>query len=314
MAEAVETPPPRYDDIFPVDPEVRGQILAPGQPPTCVKLEQDVQIPGCITAVTMDTDHVYVQTDRKPTVIRYDLSARATTAYGSGSGGMMLTLDPEDEGEGEGCMCVAEGGTVARTRPDGTPLTTPYHRHLPIDGDHDIVSMATLHKDNKVKYAVVDVHLGCVLIVEPFEGKVKRTIQVAKGDQFEPRYIATDVNLKHTLVVSGLHSNQVRLYSRKGEMVGILGCYGNGDDRLCEPAGVCVDTDSRVLVCDHGNGRVVRFTKVAKGTWQGHCVLTPDMLHHKRPCHASTSPSGHVVVSVQSKYGEWSWMLYSGYQ
>ena len=333
----VDDPPPAYSDVFPVGVDVTHLAPPPSKPPVCravrplipshslckqttrdthkhsLTLQKVVPVIGQITSLQIEKDHytgcmfVYVQTNRKPTLDKYNFHGYVKATFGTGSGGFIL--DPDQSRDR---VLVASGALLTLHHRDGTLLNS-WDRKVAIGCKHSIVSMTVVAKGTNVKYVAIDAH-GNTLIISPNNGGIIKHIRASMSDAFVPRHLATNPALCHYIALSDNHSNQVRMYNIKGRLTDIIGCYGYGDDDLKTPKGMCIDHQGRLLVCDHGNGRVMQFTRSHPGVWRGECVVTPEMMWYRLPCHVAVSADGHVVVSVQSHDStESGWMMFSGY-
>ena len=314
-----EGSPPPYNQVISCTPGPISCKVPQSPIITTLRLEKVVPTARRITGVMIEEyyytghDHIYIMTEprgQQPTVTRFDLCARAVATFGAGSGGLLIDPHPARD-----CVVIADGANLERVYREGSPLSMWAQPFLSVQGDPNIISMATLAKGDNIKYVTVD-NVGRIRIVEPVYGDVTRKIKMAKDDNFQPCHLATNpAVLKDKIAVSGLHSNQIRLYTKKGKLTDIMGSYGNGDDALENPTGLCIDFKGRLLVCDHGNGRIVRFTKDDTGSWSGEGIITPEMLDHRRPCHVDVSPQGRLIVSVQSEDGtESQWLLFTKYK
>ena len=311
------------DHGTPLTPTAPPESALSSSPTRChqqLVLEKEVPTPGRITSVKLAANKiigkrsrrefcVYVQTTGNPSVTQYTTSGTILTTFGTGSGGLLI--DPARD-----CVCLADGGTVSRVSRDGT-ATQLGSRYLPIEGEHKVVSMAMLVKGANVRYAAVDLHLNRVIIIDPNTGDVTKKVKVKDG-KFKIRHIATRPGQRDSFAVTGLHSNQIRRFNadkwKKWKMTELIGCQGNGHDQLRNPAGMCMDAQGRIIVCDHGNARVVRFIKVTKDMWRCDVIVSPEVLGWRRPSHVDVSTDGHVIVSVQSQdSGRQSWLLFTGY-
>ena len=144
-----------------------------------------------------------------------------------------------------------------------------------------------------------------------------KRIKPLPGDKFEPRHLASRPGRNDFLAATGHHDNQVRIYtkcakglSKRWKLTDKIGCQGSGHDKLKNPAGLCIDNKGRVVVCDHDNACVVRFTQDAKGDWECDVMITPEMLGMRLPCYVDASADGHVIVCVQSVDGHHSLLLF----
>ena len=251
---------------------------------------------------------VYVTTNRVPTVTRYTLNGDVIAQFGEGHGGLALDTHP-----GRDCVCLTHGSDVIRTYRDGSRIEMGYPPVLEVKGAKNMTSMTCINKhkgkghlDMKVTYVTVDADLGCVLLIKASKGKVMRKVPAPDVEQFIPCCVAYNPTIAGgVLVMTGYHSNQVRLYSLAGKLLDTIA------QDLNKPFGVCVDGTGRIIVCNHGSRCVVRFRMGARVNWEVETLITPEVLDNRRPCHVDVSPNGHMILSVQSEHGDtFYWQLY----
>ena len=117
------------------------------------------------------------------------------------------------------------------------------------------------------------------------------------------------------IAVSDCSIHNVKIIRTSGYLKQILGSYGDRPFQLFRPFGVCMDQKGRVVVCDYGNKRVVRFTMGgycgASNQWE--ILLTPEQLEYCHPCHVTIATSGLVAVSLQTETGVDKIALFTGY-
>ena len=281
-----------------------------------------------ITAVRIETyhndDYIYLQTRPLTTDVSSTVSSGGVSSdsgvssvvssitrlcpsggvlcrFGLGTGGLAI-----DTGTERDCVCSGHNDTITRYYRNGTPINMWHPATLPVDGAETIVSIMCFTRGCDTMYAVVDEGAGSIIIMT-YTGAVTQRIRPRDGDVFTPRYLAPTLAPSNTLATTGYHSNQVRLYSLRGDLVDCI------EDEMTEPRGLCVDTKGRLIVCYHGDGTVVRVTKLFN--WHKEVLLTPEVLGDRRPCHVDVSDRGHLVVSVESRDQVNHWVLvFSGYQ
>ena len=78
-------------------------------------------------------------------------------------------------------------------------------------------------------------------------GKLKRPMGVCMG-----------ADSRH-IFVTEFENHRVSVFEKDGRYVRSLGKYGMGKGELCYPAGITVDSDGYVYVCDQGNNRIQVF-------------------------------------------------------
>ena len=148
-------------------------------------------------------------------------------------------------------------------------------------------------------YVVGDGGVHCLWYIDAGSGAVVRQVgSEGSGEgQFRwPRYLChhhVSEGECH-IYVSDNHNHCIRVYTASGDYIRRFGSQGSGDRQLSLPCGVCVDGSGRVVVCDWGNDRVVRYW------WEGDVeqwdvILTPQ-LGGERPWCVDITDDGHMVI------------------
>ena len=208
-------------------------------------------------------------------------------------------------------LATGTGQDITRTTRDGQDPGFMYTVHLAVNKARHINAMAYCRQTDR--YVITDIELNTVMILHPKENSVK---SVSDRDLNRPLSVSSHEAAPHKLfVVSDCYNHCIKFFKINGHLKHTLGSYGNGPGQLFRPFGVCMDKKGRVVVCDFGNKRIVRFTisdYSRNGYWE--LLLTPEQLHNKHPCHVDIDSSGHMVVSLQSDTGIDQIALFSGYQ
>ena len=106
----------------------------------------------------------------------------------------------------------------------------------------------------------------------------------------------------HHIVVSDKGNNCLKVFTSGGEFIRKLGRQGSGDRELSAPCGVCEDQEGKIVVCDSGNKRVVRFW-VEEDTEMFDVILTSEQLGDGTPEGVTVTPEGHLVVGKADGQG-----------
>ena len=267
-----------------------------------------------ITDVKLDPkgSYFYVRMRDEPHILKYDLDGDFCRSFGtlpeSGSpGNGSLAFDTNDERD---CLCDVSGMTISRTNRLGVPIDMWIPQKLLIQGAKTLGPVA--YTPCKDRYVCVDVEEAKVLVVDPKSGEVCRTI--GAGVLGRPRGVALTPGPQVTIVVTDHATHQLKLFTLKGKAIGALGSFGTGYGQMMHPTGACVDGEGRILVCDHCNMRVVRWSQ-APGGWRWECVVTQEQLGFRYPTHVDVSTSGHIIVgSMTSQPRMYFWTLFTGYK
>ena len=187
---------------------------------------------------------------------------------------------------GKGLLCMTKTGKVVR--------------EIPIAGGRCMWGVAYCH--HRDMYVVTDTYKHCLWFVSSDSGKVIRKVgSEGSGDtQFKNPYYVCHQTISDSechIIVSDRNNHFIQVLSPTGEFIRKYGCEGFGDRQLQLPCGVCVDPQGRVVVGDHGNGRVVRYWWDKGEKWD--VILTKQQLGNEMPWCVSMSPDGrHLVVGM----------------
>ena len=182
-----------------------------------------------------------------------------------------------------------------------------------------VISSVAYHAQSD-RYIITDTELKSVMVVDATSGKVKSHVKTSRGNWGDdldfPDTVSCHRMSPHGLIaVTDSANHCVKLYNIKAKLLRFLGSYGDGRCQLNSPRGVCMDAMGRIVVCDHGNKRVVRFTRMCVGgSWRWECILSPEMLAHRHPSYVDISNDGHMVVILTTADDAChSWALFKGY-
>ena len=186
----------------------------------------------------------------------------------------------------KGLLCMTKTGKVVRK--------------IPIPGGRCMWGVTYSH--HRDIYVVTDVFSHCLWFVSSDSGKVIHKVgSEGSGDtQFNYPYFVCHQTISDSechIIVSDRRNHYIKLLSPTGEFIRKYGCEGSGDRQLQSPRGVCADPQGRVVVCDWGNYRVVRYWWDEGEKWD--VILTKQQLWDERAQCVSMSPDGrHLVVGM----------------
>lgn len=142
---------------------------------------------------------------------------------------------------------------------------------------------------------------GSVYVADHLNGRVQR---FTAGGRFLAAWPAGDESAAPIgIVVDGagrvlttdLLAGRVRVWSPGGEPVGEWGESGRGPHQLLEPWGIACAADGDVLVADHGNHRIQRFS--ADGEWRESWASGGDAGAVLGPMGIETGRDGTLLVT-----------------
>ena len=153
-------------------------------------------------------------------------------------------------------------------------------------------------------YVVGDEGVPCLWYIDAGSGAVVR--QVGSEGRGEGQFI-TPLFLYHHHVsegechiyVSDGDNNCISVYTASGDYIRRFGSQGSGDRQLSHPCGICVDGSGRVVVCDQGNERVVRYWW-ERDVEQWDVILTPQQLGGESPWCVDITDDGNMVIGTRS--------------
>ena len=192
----------------------------------------------------------------------------------------------------KGLLCMTKTGKVVREIP------IPYGWWM-----YDVTYCH--HRD---MYVVTDIGTDCLWFVSSDSGQfIHKVGSHGSGDtQFKDPYFVCHQTISDSechIIVSDWANHCVKVLSPTGEFIRKYGCKGSGDRQLQYPRAVCVDPQGRVVVCDHGNYRVVRYWWDKGEKWN--VIPTKKQLEGERPYCVSMSPDGrHLVVGMYGGEGK----------
>ena len=178
-----------------------------------------------------------------------------------------------------------EGGKVRETRVPGAG----YLRGVVYCEERDV-------------YVVGDVGVRCLWYIDAGSGTVVRQVgSEGSGEgQFRwPHYLChhhVSEGECH-IYVGDNHNHCISVYTASGDYIRRFGSQGSGDRQLSYPWGVCVDGSGRVVVCDRGNKRVVRYWW-ERDVEQWDVILPPQQLGGEYPGCVDITDDGHMVIGT----------------
>ena len=251
-----------------------------------------------------DETYIYIQTKHNSKQITHRFDKEGALLNTLGEGGTGLAVDTHIERD---CIYTAGGATVYRYYRTGDVTDTWHYGNIVVPGVANITAVASLSEgETEFKLAVLDPTQRRICL----QDMTRDVTFPIEFTDFNPTYIARAPGPDDTVVVIGYQDDarsQVRFYAHDGRLTEVI------EDDVTKHGGVCVDNRGHVIVCDHGNARVVRFSRL-HNNWKMECLLATDMLGGKRPLHVDVSTEGHLVVSVEGQDGGHSWLLFTGYQ
>ena len=166
------------------------------------------------------------------------------------------------------------------------------------------------------KYIVSDATTHCISIIDPNTQKMVFKFGVKGSSESclnAPMNLAYDGGGTIPAIMVSDHNNHcVKVFTTEGQRIQVYGSKGTDDAQLHNPCGVCVDSAGRILVCDWGNHRVVRFSS-KEGRTICECLLSADQLGGAIPRDLALHTSkGLLAVCVALKHGEYNVNINNG--
>ena len=191
----------------------------------------------------------------------------------------------------KGFLCMTKTGKVVR--------------EIPIADVRYMYGVTYCH--HRDMYVVTDVHNNCLWFVSSDSGQVMHKVgSWGSGEaQFNNPFFVSHQTISDSechIIVSDWANHCIKVLSPTGEFIREFGCEGSGDRQLQYPHGVCVDPQGRVVVCDIGKYRVVRYWWDEGEKWN--VTLTKEQLRGESPYCVTMSPDGrHLVVGMYGRAG-----------
>ena len=260
---------------------------------------------------TGDPEYVYVKME--DSMHKYDVEGQQIREWRLPSG--PACMDTERD-----LIVSGSGSHISRATRLGDDPQCIYGGSVHVNKNKARVTSMAYH-DQSDRYVLVDSYRNDVLFTDATSGKVKA--HVTKSNSYKSAALIRPVSVSchqrspHGLIAVTESANHcVKLYNIKAKLIRTLGSHGDGRCQLNSPRGVCMDAMGRIVVCDHGNKRVVRFTRMCVGgSWRWECILSPEMLAHRHPSHVDISDDGHMVVTLTTADDQnQSWALFKGYR
>ena len=151
---------------------------------------------------------------------------------------------------------------------------------------------------------VGDVGVHCLWYIDAGSGAVVRQVGSEGSGEGQLRY---PWYLCHHHVsegechiyVSDCDNHCISMYTASGDYIRRFGSQGSGDRQLSNPQGVCVDGIGRVVVCDQGNERVVRYWW-ERDVEQWDVILTPQQLESRRVVSVVIPTDSQMIIGVDT--------------
>ena len=254
----------------------------------------EVKVGVTVCDVTWDTEGPgWWVSNEKQKLCKYDMNGTVVTTIKKGMSNKTARICIDTTRNhivivdwGKGLLCMTKTGKVVR--------------EIPIPGGRCMLGVTYCH--HRDMYVVTDTYNDCLWFVSSDSGKVIHKVgsQGSGNTQYNSPYYACHQTISDSechIIASDSENHCIKVLSPTGEFIRKYGCQGFGDSQLQYPRGVCVDPQGRVVVCDCGNYRVVRYWWDESEKWD--VILTKQQLGDERPWCVSMSPDGrHLVVGM----------------
>ena len=150
-------------------------------------------------------------------------------------------------------------------------------------------------------YIFTDTHHHCLWYVNNGNGRVTQQMGSLGS---ENNHFNKPISINHHtlskdkchIAVSDCNNHCMKIFSPRGEFIRQLGTLESGDQQLNYPGGICADKQGRMVVCDTGYKRVVRYSSDEYQTRE--VLLTAKQLNWRVPKCVCICPTEAVMVVV----------------
>ena len=309
----------------------KHQVISLSDTPQSPTIGQDKDNPpGEIsdTQVTLDTDHPVVSRECEEPVmlwesvleglvydVVYDSEGEdpgwwvrgAYTLYRYNREGVVGSRVGEGVVGQGGCVCIntRRGWVVTTNNNDRVTClsrTGEVVKEMTVPEDGWLYGVTYCHHRNT--YVMADIRHSSILHVNSDSCLVIQTVGV-NDSRIKYPWMLCHQNISDVtchVVVTDFADNSVHVITGDGDVIRTLGCKGRGDRELRQPYGVCADTRGRVVVCDSGNWRVVRYWCDGSNMWE-EVLVTRHCCTGSPWCVSLSDDVVHMLVGMNSGRG-----------
>ena len=233
---------------------------------------------------------VIIGDDKKHTAITYQYTMDGRCIREIGQGWLCGCLDTRRD------YIVGNGDqSLVRMNREGGKF-----REIRVPGAGELCGV--VYCEERDVYVVGDVRVHCLWYIDAGSGAVVRQVgSEGSGEgQFRRPFYLCHHHVSEGechIYVSDRDIHCISVYTASGDYIRRFGSQGSGDRQLSYPCGVCVDGSGRVVVCDRGNKRVVRYWW-ERDVEQWDVILTPQQLGGGVPLSVQITPDSHIVVGT----------------
>ena len=249
---------------------------------------------GYVYDMTYDTRHgtvwAVIGDGSTRRLCEYNMKGECVREVGKGMVGSRVCVDTRRD-----CLVVSVYDRLLCIDREGGKV-----REIRVPGARDLYGV--VYCEERDVYVVGDVGVHCLWYIDAGSGAVVRQVgsEGSEEGQFKsPLYLYhhhVSEGECH-IYVSDRDNHCISLYTASGDYIRRFGSQGSGDRQLFYPYGVCVDGSGRVVVCDRGNKRVVRYWW-ERDVEQWDVILTPQQLGGGSPWCVLITPDSHIVVGT----------------
>ena len=239
---------------------------------------------GAVWVITMGGNCVY----------KYSMEGKCIKEVGQGVVGdrSRICIDTR-----RGCLVLSGGQSLVCMDREGGKV-----REIRVPGARDLCGV--VYCEERDVYVVGDTGVHCLWYIDAGSGAVVRQVG-SKGSgegQFRCPWYLCHHHVSEGechIYVSDNGNHCISVYTASGDYISRFGSQGSEDRQLTYPCGVCVDDSGRVVICDWGNDRVVRYWW-ERDVEQWDVILTRQQLGGKYPRCVDITDDGHMVVGTET--------------